>query len=80
MQALPPSDTPSRDETPLASYVLRVRGRPATLRFELLDLRSGERHVFKRTDSVVAFLQQHGLLSAAGEAAPEPPADPASAD
>jgi hypothetical protein len=56
---------PSRTETdkskPLASYVLRVRGRPASLRYELLDLRTGERHVFHRTDSVTTFLRKNGL-------------------
>jgi hypothetical protein len=46
---------------PLASYVLRVCGRPASLRFELLDLRTGERHLFCRTESVLEFLQQAGL-------------------
>ena len=76
----PADPMPSPRDTPLASYVLRVRGRPATLRFELLDLRSGERHVFRRTDSVLAFLQQHGLLRETHGAAQEPTADPGSAD
>ena len=57
-----PKQVQPDDTRPLASYVLRVRGRPASLRYELLDLRSGERHVFRRTDSVVAFLQRHGIL------------------
>ena len=46
---------------PLASYVLRVRGTPATLRFELLNVRDGARHVFKRAQSVMVFLQAHGI-------------------
>jgi hypothetical protein len=46
---------------PLASYVLRVRGRRASLRYELIDVRSGERHVFLRSDSVMTFLQRNGL-------------------
>jgi hypothetical protein len=49
------------DQKPLASYVLRVRGRPASLRFEIVNLRDGARHVFRRSRSVVAFLQTHGL-------------------
>ena len=49
------------DKKPLASYVLRVRGRPATLRFEMVNLRDGTRHVFRQSRSVVAFLQKHGL-------------------
>jgi len=49
------------DQKPLASYVLRVRGRPATLRFEIVNLRDGTRHVFSKSRSVVAFLQMHGL-------------------
>jgi hypothetical protein len=59
-----PAPTPlaETDEArPLASYVMRVRGRPATLRYELLDLRSGERHVFRRGESLLDFLRRHGL-------------------
>lgn len=54
---------------PLASYVLRVRGRPASLRFELHDVRSGEKHTFSRSDSVAAFLLRHGVQ--ADDDAPE---------
>jgi len=46
---------------PLTSYVLRVLGQPARLRFELLDLRSGERRVFRRPESVMEFLERNGL-------------------
>jgi hypothetical protein len=49
-----------RPEKPLASYVLRIRGRPPILRFELDDLRTGERRVFVRPDRLVVFLQQRG--------------------
>ena len=49
-----------RPEKPLASYVLRIRGRPPILRFELDDLRTGERRVFARPDRLVAFLQHRG--------------------
>ena len=57
-----PSERDSKFDSlrPLASYVLRVRGRPATLRFELHDVRSGEKHTFTRSESVVAFLLRHG--------------------
>ena len=51
----------ARSDKPLASYVLRIRGRPATLRFELDDLRTGDRRVFVRIDRLVAFLREHGL-------------------
>lgn len=57
------------ESKPLASYVVRVRGRQASLRYELLDLRTGERHVFRRTESVSEFLQQAGLRG--GNAEPE---------
>jgi hypothetical protein len=57
----PPLSNRPDDTRPLASYVLRVRGRPASLRYELLDLRSGERHLFRKSASVVAFLQRNGL-------------------
>lgn len=56
-----PLPTHPGDQKPLASYVLRVRGRPASLRFEIVNLRDGARHVFKQPRSVVAFLQTHGL-------------------
>ncbi|MFO1316647.1 MAG: hypothetical protein U1F58_13675 [Burkholderiales bacterium] len=56
-----PLPTHPSDQKPLASYVLRVRGRPASLRFEIVNLRSGARHVFRQSRSVVAFLQTHGL-------------------
>jgi hypothetical protein len=59
------------ESKPLASYVLRVRGRRACLRYELLDLRTGERHVFRRTESVSEFLQQAGLLGGNAEAEDE---------
>ncbi|HSC63795.1 MAG TPA: hypothetical protein VLD35_09190 [Caldimonas sp.] len=51
----------ARSDKPLASYVLRVRGRPATLRFELDDLRTGDRRVFARADRLLAYLREHGL-------------------
>jgi len=49
-----------RPEKPLASYVLRIRGRPPMLRFELDDLRTGDRRIFARLDRLLVFLQQHG--------------------
>ena len=49
-----------RPEKPLASYVLRIRGHSPILRFELDDLRTGERRVFVRPDRLVVFLQQRG--------------------
>lgn len=51
----------ARHAPPLASYVLRVRGQPATLRYELHNLRTGERRVFVRADRLAAFLRQQGL-------------------
>ena len=51
----------ARSDKPLASYVLRVRGRPATLRFELDNLRTGDRRVFDGIGRLVAFLREHGL-------------------
>lgn len=54
--------TRSADDPPLASYVLRVIGKPATLRYELHDVRTGERRRFSRADKLAAFLRQHGLL------------------
>jgi hypothetical protein len=56
-----PLPTHQGDQKPLASYVLRVRGQPASLRFEIVNLRDGARHVFRQSRSVVAFLQRHGL-------------------
>jgi hypothetical protein len=48
-------------DRPLASYVLRIRGRPAVVRYELHDVRTGARRVFVRVDRLVAFLRQRGL-------------------
>ena len=56
------------ESKPLASYVVRVRGRPASLRYELLDLRTGERHVYRRAESVSEFLRQAGLPDGKAEA------------
>lgn len=50
-----------RSEAPLASFVLRVRGRPATLRYELHNLRTGDRRIFTRVESLAAFVRQQGL-------------------
>ena len=50
----------SRTEQPLASYVLRVRGRPATLRYELHNLRTGDRRVFFNAERLAAFLREQG--------------------
>ena len=50
----------SRTEQPLASYVLRVRGRPATLRYELHNLRTGDRRVFFNAERLSAFLREQG--------------------
>ena len=49
-----------RPDKPLASYVLRIRGLPPILRFELDDLRTGDRRIFARLDRLLVFLQQHG--------------------
>jgi hypothetical protein len=49
------------DEPPLASFVLRVTGRPATLQYELHDLRTGERHRFRRAEALAAFVRARGL-------------------
>lgn len=51
----------ARTSPPLASYVLRIRGKPATLRYELHDLRSGDRHVFLSAERLAAHLRRHGL-------------------
>jgi hypothetical protein len=48
-------------ETPLASFVLRVRGQPARLRYELLDVRTGERRRFTRLEKLSAHLRALGL-------------------
>jgi hypothetical protein len=58
---------------PLASFVLRVTGRPAVLRFELHDVRTGRRHRFVRADALLAFLRELGL----DDPAPAEPASPA---
>lgn len=58
-------------DQPLASYVLRIRGRPAVVRYELHDLRSGVRRVFVRVDRLVAFLRQRGLDVAVPEPGPD---------
>jgi hypothetical protein len=50
------------DNRPLASYVLRIRGRPAILRYELHDLRTGERRVFLRVERLLDFLRMQGLV------------------
>ncbi len=66
-----PAPKPSA-EPPLASYVLRVQGRPATLRYELHNLRSGERRVFFKADRLAAHLRQLGLEGLTGGAEPAP--------
>lgn len=53
--------------------MLRVRGVPATLCFELHDLRTGNRHLFRRSEAVLEFLLRHG------RAAEEPDGTPANA-
>jgi len=58
-------------DQPLASYVLRSRGRPAVVRYELHDLRSGARRVFVRVERLVAFLRQRGLEVAVPEPDPD---------
>ena len=50
-------------DLPLASYVLRVRGQPATLRYELHNLRTGDRRVFRKAERLAAFLREQGLDS-----------------
>lgn len=47
---------------PLASFVLRVSGRPATLRYELHNVRTGERHRFTTADVLAAFLRLQGVV------------------
>jgi hypothetical protein len=46
---------------PLASFVLRVRGQPARLHFELLDLRTGERRRFASLAKLSTHLRALGL-------------------
>jgi hypothetical protein len=48
-------------DIPLASFVLRVRGQPARLRFELLDVRSGERRSFSSLAKLSSHLRALGL-------------------
>jgi hypothetical protein len=55
------SRDPGHEAAPLASYVLRVKGRPATLVFELQDVRTGRRRRFSQAAALVVFLAQHGL-------------------
>ncbi|MCX8004391.1 MAG: hypothetical protein N2688_05455 [Burkholderiaceae bacterium] len=55
------ADARDPKEVPLASFVLRVRGQPARLRFELLDVRSGERRSFSSLAKLTAHLRTLGL-------------------
>lgn len=48
-------------DTPLASFVLRVRGQPARLRFELMDVRTGERRSFASLAKLSTHLLALGL-------------------
>jgi hypothetical protein len=50
-----------RDGAPLASFVLRVTGRPAILSYELHDLRTGTKRRFTRAEALAAFLREQGL-------------------
>lgn len=73
----PPPDTvrmPDRvhPDLPLTSYVLRVRGQPATLRYELHNLRTGDRRVFLKAERLAAFLREQGLDSLDSSASPLP--------
>ena len=70
---MPDSSLP---DLPLTSYVLRVRGRPATLRYELHNLRTGDRHVFLKAERLAAFLREQGLDSLDSAASPSPRATP----
>ena len=47
---------------PLASFVLRVSGRPVRLRYELHNVRTGERHCFTRAAALAAFLCMQGVV------------------
>lgn len=68
----PASASDARRDTlaPLASYVLRVTGRPATLRYELHEVRTGARHRFASAEALAAFLRGQG---ATAEPAPDAP-------
>lgn len=69
MSAAPDPEAPSAlQRAPLASYVLRVVGRPATLRYELHDLRSGDRHRVRTAEALADFLRLQGERDAAGYA------------
>jgi hypothetical protein len=57
--AIVPKESPS--DAPLASFVLRVRGQPARLTFELHNVRTGERRRFTRLASLAAFLREQGI-------------------
>lgn len=71
---MPPAPSaPPPSAAPLASYVLRVVGVPASLRFELHDVRTGARRVFRHPASLAEFLLHHGV---AIELAPETPSTP----
>lgn len=48
-------------DTPLASFVLRVRGQPARLSFELLDVRTGERRRFASLAKLSTHLLALGM-------------------
>ena len=63
-------------DLPLASYVLRVRGQPATLRYELHNLRTGDRRVFLKAERLAAFLREQGLDSLDSAAPLSPRATP----
>jgi hypothetical protein len=76
---------PQRDELAIAQpaltrHHLRICGRPATLRFELDDLRTGDRRVFVRIDRLVAFLREHGLGLDSVESGGRPQGDAAGGD
>ncbi len=59
--AMAPGKPSNKDAAPLASYVLRVIGRPAVLVYELHDVRTGRRRRFSRAAALMAFLAQQGL-------------------
>ena len=59
---------------PLASFVLRVSGQPATLRYELHNVRTGEKHRFTKADALAAFLRLQGVVDE-GLAPPDPADD-----
>jgi hypothetical protein len=61
-----PSPPHPQDEKPLTSFLVRVHGRPASLRFEIVNLLDGARHVFRRPHSLLLFLQSHGLEPGGG--------------